>query len=104
VVQIRPNKPKIADGRHFEKKLKSRYLSNRLGDFDKIGVVTHISLLQLTESKNFEFLKSKMAATAILKKSKNCYPTNGLTDLHEINLWQNDAEWVHTPAVKNFEF
>jgi len=26
-----------------------------------------------------------MAATAILEISKNCYLTNGLTDLHEIN-------------------
>ena len=39
-------KSKMADGRHFEKNVKSLYLCNRLTDFDKIGTVTHIGLLQ----------------------------------------------------------
>ena len=34
--QSAPNKSKMADGRHFEKTVKSLYLCNRLTDFDKI--------------------------------------------------------------------
>jgi len=62
----------MADGRHFEKTVKSPYLSNRLIDFDEIwhagadwphtgGKIVKIS----------KFSKNKMAAAAILKDHKN---------------------------------
>jgi len=50
----------------------------------KFGTVMHISPLKWTKCENFEFLKSKMAATAIFKSQKLRYLTSGLTKLHKI--------------------
>jgi len=50
----------MADGRHFEKKLKLPYLCDRLTDFPilmKFGMMTHIGPWQRINRKNFEFLK-----------------------------------------------
>jgi len=82
----------MADGRHFEKNpVKSPYLSNRLTDFDEIWHADvdwpptwGISL------KFFNFSKTKMAATAILKNHKN--RDIGSADLCEI--WHDYAKWV----------
>ena len=36
MVQIRPNKPEMADSRHFGKKVKSPYLRSRVTAFNEI--------------------------------------------------------------------
>jgi len=60
----------------------------------KFGTMTHIGPWQWIW--NFEFLKPKITAAAILKKSqKSWYLRNGLTDLYEI--WYADAKWACKP-------
>jgi len=66
-------KSKMADGRHFEKTVKSPYLSNRWTDFDEIWHGD--ARLPATGDRPLKFLhfsKNKMAAVAILKNHKNC--------------------------------
>ena len=66
VLPIGPNKSKMADGRHFEKKtVKSLYLCNCLTDFDKIWYSD--AYWPLTAN----FWKCKMAAAANLKNHRN---------------------------------
>ena len=68
----------------------------------KFGTVTHTGPLQGIVRKNYEFLKSNMAAADIWKSQKSRYLRNGLTDLYEI--WYADATWVSQPVrpLKNW--
>jgi len=62
----------MADGRHFEKTVKSPYLSNRLIDFDEIWHAGADWPRKGSRSLKFPiFQKNKMAPAAILKNHKN---------------------------------
>jgi len=61
----------MADGRHFEKNVKSLYLCNRLTDFDKIWYIDAYCHLTADLRKNFEFLKIQNGGGPILKNHKN---------------------------------
>jgi len=75
----------MADGRYFAKSVRSPFRCNLLTDLMKFGATMHIALLQRTDRSDFELMKSKMAAAAILKiTTKSRYLRNGLTDLSEI--------------------
>jgi len=62
----------MADGRHFEKNVKSPYLSKRLIDFDEIWHA--VADWPLTGGRWLKFpifQKKQIAAAAILKNHKN---------------------------------
>jgi len=60
----------MADGRHFEKKRQSAISTQQWPVSAKFGMMTHLCSLQPTDRWNFEFLKIKMAAAAILENRK----------------------------------
>jgi len=84
----------MADGRHFEKTVKSPYIGNRLIDFDEIWHAGADWPHTGGKSLKFpSFQKNKMAAAAIFEKSqKSRYHSNGLTDLREI--WHDYTKWA----------
>jgi len=61
----------MADGRHFEKTVKSPYLCNRLTDFDKIWYNDAHWPLTADLPKNFEFLKIQDGGSRHLENQKN---------------------------------
>jgi len=72
VVPIRARRIQDGGGRHFEKKVKSPYLSNRLTDFHEIWQAGADWPPTGGRSLKFPiFQKNQMAAAAILKNYKN---------------------------------
>jgi len=84
----------MADGRHFEKTVKSLYLCNRLTDFDKVWYSdAHWPLIGDLSLKFRFFLKIQNGGGRHLEKSqKSRHLRNGLTDHYEI--WYADAKWA----------
>jgi len=66
----------MGDGRHFEKTVKSPYLSNSLTDFDEIWYGNANWPITADRSLKFRiFQKNKMAAAAMVKNHKNRHIT-----------------------------
>jgi len=84
----------MADGRHFEKTVKSLYLCNRLADFDNIWYNdTYWPLTADIPLKFPIFQKIQNGGGRHLEKSqKSRYLRYGLTDLYKI--WYADAKCV----------
>ena len=77
------HKSKMADGRHFEKTVKSLYLRNRLTDFDEIWN---------DDAYLAPYIGKTIRQPPSGKSQKSRYLRNGLTDLYEI--WYADAKRV----------
>ena len=87
------HKSKMADGRHFEKTVKSPYLCNRLTDFDEIWHDDAYWPPAAERSLKFRiFENSRWRQPPYGKSQKSRYLHNGLTDLYEI--WYADAKCV----------
>jgi len=92
----------MADGRHFQKTVKSLYLSNRLTNFDEIWQGgAHWPLTADLPLKFRIFKKSRYRRPPSRKSQKSRYLRNRLTDVYEI--WYADARWSSAPDVK-FKF
>jgi len=75
----------MAGGRHFEKTVKSPYLSNRLIDFDEIWHA----------GADWPHTGGRSLKFPIFQKptsQKSRYHSNGMTDLRKI--WHDYAKWV----------
>ena len=93
MVPIRARRIQDGGGRHFEKKVKSPYLSNRLTDFHEIWQAGADWPPTGGRSLKFPiFQKPRWRRTPSLKSQKSRYHNKGLTDLREI--WQDYAKWV----------
>ena len=81
----------MADGRHFEKTVKSLYLCNRLTDFDEIWYSDAHWTGTADVPLKFRILKIQDGGGRYLEKSqKSRYLRNGLTDLYKFGkLMQN---------------
>jgi len=83
----------MADGRHFEKTVKSPYLSNRLTDFDEIWHAGADWSPTEDRSLKFPIFQKQDGGSSHLEISQKWrYYTNGLTDLREI--WYNYAKLI----------
>jgi len=82
----------MVDGRHFEKTVKSPYLSNRLID---LGEIWHAGAdWPRTGGRSLKFpKKNKMAAAAILKNHKNRDITTTDWQIFE-KIWHDYAKWI----------
>jgi len=67
----RPTNPRWRTAAILKKNIKSPYLCDRSTDFDEIWHADSHWSVAADQSYNVEFLKSKMAAAAILKNHKN---------------------------------
>jgi len=94
VVPIRARHIQDGGGRHFEKKVKSPYLSNRLTDFHEIWQAGADWPPTKGKSLKFPIFQKKPdgGGSHLEKLQKSRYHDNGLTDLREI--WHGYAKWI----------
>jgi len=82
----------MADGRHFEKTVKSPYLSNRLTDFDEIWHGDANCPPTGDRPLKFRIFQKPRCGPHREKPQKSRYHSSGLTDLREI--WHDYTKWV----------